>query len=305
MYDSMYEDVSLLLPLSGPVGGRAYYDLSPDPALIEPSSGVVLVSGGHDAYQASLGLDNDGYLMANVQLPPTGPVTLECWATAPSFGGVAFPYLFGSEADGDFFAFGVNGATAKIRTAYGSVTQHGGPDVIAPNTWTHYAWVRDGTETRSYINGVLQFTIGCPPINDAARFCIGSYRKLTASTVGWVGQIQDARVTHAARYIANFSPPARLISAQFMSQYQAILLGAPWGAPQSIGGGTAIKSIGGGADRVLLIDRDSGMVAADVVPDAVTGAWDAQVPPGDYYQLVYAGTCESYCDGPYHVPEPV
>lgn len=64
--------------------------------------------------------------------------------------------------------------------------------------------------------------------------------------------------------------------------------------------GVARTDMGAAASRVLVIDRASGAVVADVAPDAL-GDWSAELPPGEYELVYHAEDYQPVCHGPYAI----
>lgn len=135
----------------------------------------------------------------------SGNFTLEAWVyipsisgyhtvatTRPADGGFADAYVFGVAADGAIYVY--TNAIFPVVTPAGTVTS---------GTWTHIAWVRQGTTLTVYVNGTsissgtvannftrTQLTVGGNP--DGAYNLNGTIRNL--------------RLTKAARYTSAFTP---------------------------------------------------------------------------------------------------
>jgi hypothetical protein len=75
---------------------------------------------------------------------------------------------------------------------------------FASNAWHHIAMVYDGTNTRLFVNGVLQGTMSGGGLASATTLTIGAY--LSGSNF-FQGYIDELRVTRGvARYTSNFTP---------------------------------------------------------------------------------------------------
>ena len=75
---------------------------------------------------------------------------------------------------------------------------------FASNAWHHIAMAYDGTNTRLFVNGVLQGTMGGGGAASATTLTIGAY--LSGSNF-FQGYIDELRVTRGvARYTSNFTP---------------------------------------------------------------------------------------------------
>ena len=103
-------------------------------------------------------------------------------------------YVTGSSA-GDFF--------------YGSSFVSLGAPGLSATTWTHCAWVRNGSTITFYRNGtsITSVAIGANSINNGTTnpLCIGGANNGANQLNGY---IDDLRITRGyARYTANFTPP--------------------------------------------------------------------------------------------------
>ncbi len=82
-----------------------------------------------------------------------------------------------------------------------------GTTTLALNTRYHYAWVRDATSDRIYLNGKLEASwtttkIACP----ASQIVLGA-SGLSTRMEFLTGFIQGLRISKVARYRNNFNPP--------------------------------------------------------------------------------------------------
>ena len=78
---------------------------------------------------------------------------------------------------------------------------------IPYNAWTHIALVSDGTNMKLYFNGVQtgsSAAVGAQ-VASVTTTRIGAYQ--ATGTLAYIGYIADLRLTKAARYTANFTPP--------------------------------------------------------------------------------------------------
>lgn len=130
----------------------------------------------------------------------TGNFTIECWAYFNSFGGANYAPIFGNS----YLAYvGSNGQVLYFNGSTNVVTGTSGD--VSLNTWTHLAWVRNGTTVTIYVNGVskasgtVSASIGQGSVYAAA---IG-----INSTVYFSGHISNLRVVKGqAIYTSAFTP---------------------------------------------------------------------------------------------------
>ncbi|MHC4779451.1 MAG: IPT/TIG domain-containing protein, partial [Planctomycetota bacterium] len=84
---------------------------------------------------------------------------------------------------------------------------------LSLNTWYHVACVYDGSQMRTYINGVLdnsRTASGTVRTNSSAHTYVGTENTIPSTFFnGW---IDEGRVSNVAKYNANFSPPSVLVA---------------------------------------------------------------------------------------------
>lgn len=82
---------------------------------------------------------------------------------------------------------------------------------ITTGAWSHVALVRNGNVFTQYINGVASGTTtfsGSLMTNSSALYIAAA----SDGTAAYAGYLDDCRITIAARYTSNFTPPARELS---------------------------------------------------------------------------------------------
>lgn len=145
-----------------------------------------------------------------------GDYTVEGWAYygAPSFSSTRCIFsTFLNQTYGRFIL--IVGPTGKItfteQGPYGSPNFTADPlTTIAPQTWFHWAVVREGTTLRMFKDGIKIGEWTSQPVYNyyPAHFRIG---RLDAGTyeLAWLGSIDELRITKGvARYTADFTPPS-------------------------------------------------------------------------------------------------
>jgi len=147
----------------------------------------------------------------------TGSFTWEAWVYPNSVSGIVglFAVSGGSGANPKFVVH-MNGGTPNIH--YNNLT--GGADIytaatsaISANTWTHLAFVRNGSTWTWYINGVASGTgSNSTSISFTSQPVYVGYGG-ESYFAAFNGYIDDLRVTRGvARYTANFTPPTAQLS---------------------------------------------------------------------------------------------
>lgn len=149
---------------------------------------------------------NDGINADNPLIPATDNWTVEGWFYPTNIG--ATDYLWSQ------YATGQSGRTTGYHTSSGAVGLfiNGGPSIgtaagtMSNNNWYHLAFTRSGSNFAIYVNGVSSATgTGTPSIYQGQPFVIGAQD--TVGTNGFIGQIDDIRVSSTVRYTSNFTPP--------------------------------------------------------------------------------------------------
>jgi hypothetical protein len=116
---------------------------------------------------------------------------------------LTYNWLIGINQSGFYFYCSTDGTGATTVNAAKSAT-------IATNVWMHYAVVRNGNAITCYIDGVggTALTFAGSIFGDSTNLIIG-----TDATTLWGGNdmanayLDEIRITNAARYTANFTPP--------------------------------------------------------------------------------------------------
>lgn len=88
-----------------------------------------------------------------------------------------------------------------------------GSTTMAVNQWHHFAMTYDGTNTKIWVNGVLDGSVAGTSTSDtSANITIGYYEAVTSSS--YYGYIDNFRFTKGvARYTSNFTPPTELLTS--------------------------------------------------------------------------------------------
>lgn len=219
--DTLYPQVALHLRFDALVGGL-FVDSSPQGRVIAFEAGVTQVTGsggplgaGGTGYAALAGGTANGITFAEItrQRDAADPTwTIDAWVTSTSTldflqiecrdghvreinfvatgGGGAFKTLFSSNYGGTF--------SMQLRAQ-----RPGGAAALAAGVPAFISIQNNGTCVQAYIDGVL---IGSTPNPEGLELSnIG--RASWTNTRAFVGKIDEVRVTMAARYSGNFTPP--------------------------------------------------------------------------------------------------
>jgi hypothetical protein len=167
-------------------------------------TGQAAATGSPKFGAASLTFDGSGDYISYGSNPlyafGTGDFTIECWFKAAAVKNQYFMFLdttggsgFGFE--GGKLTLGKRATTIDLEYAYT-------PTV---GEWTHYAACRSGTTLRLFING-SQVATTSNTINYliSGPLLVGGIVALSDYSCN--GQIDEFRITRAARYTANFTP---------------------------------------------------------------------------------------------------
>jgi hypothetical protein len=101
-------------------------------------------------------------------------------------------------------------AAATLKFATGGAYQITSGDALSANTWYHVALCKSGSSTKMFIDGTQTgstYTDNNTYIN-SGRTQLGAEVSFGSGVAEFFnGYIDEIRVSHMARYTANFSPP--------------------------------------------------------------------------------------------------
>ena len=203
--DPLVNNVVCDLKFNGLNNGIVFNDNSPLNLIVSRigTTGAV-TSTGQVKYGTASGLfpDTNGYLSVNNSnlVLGTGNFTFEAWlfvATSRANNGIVSLGAANSSFSNNMMHVFNNSLAVASASAIAS---------IPLNTWFHVAYVREGIATnqaKTYLNGTL-INQSTNTINYTQTFYnIGVY---FSSAYCWGGNIDNFRVTKAARYLTNFNP---------------------------------------------------------------------------------------------------
>lgn len=197
------------LYLSGNGGTISDYAMNYSPVVTATNLSTSIVKNGKASIQfgATSVIDIPAEnLLLNSQL------TIEFWmrAAADSTQQVAF-HLGDGTSQTNGIEIGKS-TTNRLYLASATTTIGGAASSLPNNTWFHVAVVKNGTSWTVYQDGVqvdTSTTLNGTITGTASKIKLGG--RYGTTTVKFNGYIDDLRVTTAARYTANFTPPTNLL----------------------------------------------------------------------------------------------
>lgn len=218
--DPYWSNVVLLLHGDGADGSTVFTDSSPtvktmvrsgpsvsDTVKVQVKTANSMFGGASLKFNGQLQSGNGSYLDASGFTFTDQPnITWEAWVNVDS-----------SSMNQPCSIFGYSGTSAsflKVDTFTGSVqgrlhfetNGRYSTGYVQFNTWTHVALVKVGSAYKFYINGVSSgsFTYATALPSSALRVGAGYL-----GGTPFRGYMDDVRLTYAARYTANFTPPTQ------------------------------------------------------------------------------------------------
>ena len=225
--DSNFQNVALLVPLSGANGGTTFVDSSLNAYTVTETNATTSNAqqlngantghfpGGVSGSQLSVPFTTSGPL----DLFTTGPdFTIEAWIFLTGFGGTQAMIIswLNPNSVGTYTRLYVDSTGHLALQTIGSSmsnTATTGAGAVSTGSWYHVAGVRHGSAFTVYVNGVAGSTVGTGTgsASPAAitNVTIGGDSLSVAQNAGLEGYISNVRVTNGlARYTANFTPPS-------------------------------------------------------------------------------------------------
>lgn len=217
--DPFFDDVLLLVQPAGPNGSSSFVDLSPLANPITAANGAVMTDANALFPGISWALSADGaaYIRTDsiadgdpLDLPDYPAFTIEFWVrftndvtTLQSIGQLG-------TSSGLRLAVQNGQISAQWANAYTWSALNTSVGAIAIDTWYHVAIVRNGSNGRMYIDGVATVSTPADWTNNVDTILAGQMRFGAFPFTPFTGELGPIRITAAARYTANFTPPTDL-----------------------------------------------------------------------------------------------
>ena len=191
-YDPYWQDVTFM-PRASITGGS---DVSGNALVLTNVATTISATSKQDTYAWVFNGTSTLYTATTTATQFSGDFTMEAWVYPTTIG--TNPIIIG----------GINSGV-QVYLPTGTFIPHlsisGGANVITSSTpltqnaWSHVAVVKQGGNSTMYINGV---SVGTS--TDANNYTVNGN---VGVGTGFTGSIAGYRLTKAARYIANFTPP--------------------------------------------------------------------------------------------------
>jgi hypothetical protein len=150
----------------------------------------------------------------------TNDFTIECWIYSSLAGnyGIMSNCDSATSTSSMSFYLAAFGTGVQANAAYGSTLVGAGAPALTPNAWNHIAFVRDGTVTRAYTNGVQGSgtgAIGTNALNDSVNPMtvgrLGNYAALYFN--GYISNLRIVNGTCLYPSGTTFTPPTAPLTA--------------------------------------------------------------------------------------------
>jgi hypothetical protein len=180
------------------------------PTLVDNTKASTTVKKYADA---SIAFDGGGDYVSIPDAPGlrfgTGDFTVECWWYPTNItSGYQTLFSKGYISTGDLLLQTGNGDGKPLFYLSGSVVLTSSTAATV-NAWNHLAIVRNGTALAMYLNGLsVATTTNSTDINSTAVLKVSQDGSYPIN-----GYVEDFRITRAARYTANFTPPTAALAS--------------------------------------------------------------------------------------------
>lgn len=151
------------------------------------------------------------YFANNAAFYFSGTYTIEAWINCTNVASYNSIFFVGNWNSNQGIRFSLDASKLAFSLNAGG-RQINGTSTLANNTWYHVAVVNDGTNIKTYVNGVQDGSASATaPANNTSYVTIGAYIDTNYSPgtrYFFNGYIQDFRIYKGvAKYTSNFTPP--------------------------------------------------------------------------------------------------
>lgn len=206
MSDPFAANVVLHLPLDSSISGSSVVQdgtVQANTATLFGDAAISSEEGRFTGKACKLDGNADGISYSAQIVPGTGDFTLEAWAYVNSYA----PYYQGIFNVGNYS----NGMLLRLNgggiETWVNNTQYTTPGAVPIGAWTHVAWCRASGILRTFVGGIGVGEQSAPGNIQAGAVQIGASAHISNEALN--GYLNDVRMTLAARYTADFTPPGR------------------------------------------------------------------------------------------------
>lgn len=211
MSDPYWDNVALLLHCDGANNSTTFTD---EKGKVVTALGNAKISTTQSKFGGASGyFDGTSHLSVPTSSDfdfGAGSLTFECWLRPTAIPSLASDVAVTNGAsNGCGLRITSSGKVSFIWNISGVSSQVTSSGSIPLNEWSHVAGVRDGTDTKIFLNGVLDGVVACGAGSmnyPGIGLSIG--RNATNSSWYYTGYIDEVRITKGvARYTSSFTPP--------------------------------------------------------------------------------------------------
>ena len=159
----------------------------------------------------ALYLDGNSYLEVNLAVE--GDVTIDCWMYFSEYGSsYPTPFQLASSSSRGLYMHAMSSAT-KLGASSSSddLNDLQINEILALDTWNHIAIVRSGSNVSMYVNGEKKGTLSNSLITND-KLILGHLSSAESGTK-FKGYLDEFRISKVARWIEDFTPPAKAYSS--------------------------------------------------------------------------------------------
>jgi hypothetical protein len=205
--DPFWSNVSLLLHMDGSNGSTTFTDSSSS-AVTVTANGNAQISTTQSKFGGASGLfDGTGDYLSFSTITLSGDFTVEAWVYKTARDASSYTMVFSgpgaSGANNCQFSFDDNVEGSVGIVLNGAYVVRNAGTQLTSNTWHHVAWCRSNGLVRVFLNGSL---LGAG--TSTASALIANVARWPGGGFEMNGNLDDLRVTSAARYTENFTPPS-------------------------------------------------------------------------------------------------